>query len=295
MNKYQIGLAAAVLAASFVNNANAATINNVASGSVAVVGADCCRTGQVFSNIILDAANDRSNYLVFDLSSLASQLAGQDARSATLTLTQPGLYGSADPTETFTLWDFTGDVTALKGYGFTNPPNAADAAAIREDLRSGISYGSTVISQPAGGPLSSITITLDPMAIAAINSTLELSEPAVRHWWLLRHAHGPTTAVPILWWRAEHCAPRCRTCANRGRRPSGHGDGPWRHNCLGAAKAQSRGLKICFTSYGPASVGLPFLDRRPLKEQSFTFRWVFRLGLDRCNNRSNGPGARTLF
>ena len=49
MNKYQIGLAAAVLAASFVNNANAATINNVASGSVAVVGADCCRTGQVFS------------------------------------------------------------------------------------------------------------------------------------------------------------------------------------------------------------------------------------------------------
>jgi hypothetical protein len=67
----------------------------------------------------------------------------------------------------------TGDVTALKGYGFTNPPNAADAAAIREDLRSGISYGSTVISQPAGGPLSSITITLDPMAIAAINSTLD--------------------------------------------------------------------------------------------------------------------------
>ena len=160
------------MAASFVNNANAATINNVASGSVAVVGADCCRTGQVFSNIILDAANNRSNYLVFDLSSLASQLAGQDARSATLTLTQPGFYGSADPTETFTLWDFTGDVTALKGYGFTNPPNAADAAAIREDLRSGISYGSTVISQPAGGPLSSITITLDPMAIAAINSTL---------------------------------------------------------------------------------------------------------------------------
>ena len=126
------------MAASFVNNANAATINNVASGSVAVVGADCCRTGQVFSNIILDAANNRSNYLVFDLSSLASQLAGQDARSATLTLTQPGFYGSADPTETFTLWDFTGDVTALKGYGFTNPPNAADAAAIREDLRSGI-------------------------------------------------------------------------------------------------------------------------------------------------------------
>jgi hypothetical protein len=173
VKKYQIGLAAAVLAGSFVNNANAATINNVASGSVAVVGADCCRTGQVFPNIILDAANNRSNYLVFDLSSLSGQLAGQDAASATLTLTQPGFYSSADPTETFTLWDFTGDITALKGYGFNNPPNEADAAAIREDLRSGISYGSTVISRPASGALSSITIMLDHEAIAAINSTLD--------------------------------------------------------------------------------------------------------------------------
>ena len=66
-----------------------------------------------------------------------------------------------------------GDVTALKGYVFSNPPNAADAAAIREDLRSGISYGSTVISRPAGGALSSITIMLDHEAIAAINSTLD--------------------------------------------------------------------------------------------------------------------------
>jgi hypothetical protein len=170
VNKYKIGLAAAALAASFVDSVSAATISNVASGSVAVVGAACCPSGQVFPNIILDAANNRSNYLVFDLSSLASQLAGQDVGSATLTLTQPGFYGSADPTETFTLWDFTGNVTALKGYGFGNPPTATDAAAIRDDLRSGISYGSTVISQ---GPLSSIMITLNPEAVAALNSTLD--------------------------------------------------------------------------------------------------------------------------
>jgi hypothetical protein len=173
VNKYQIGLAAAALAASFVDNANAATINNVASGSVTVIGPACCVNGQVFPNIILDAANNRSNYLVFDLSSLASQLAGQEAGSATLTITQPGFYGSADPTETFTLWDFTGDVVALRGYGFANPPTAAVAANIREDLRSGISYGSTVISQPATGALSNITITLSAGAIAAINSTLD--------------------------------------------------------------------------------------------------------------------------
>jgi hypothetical protein len=173
VNKYQIRFAAAALAASFVNNANAATVNNVASGSVAVIGPACCVNGQVFGNIILDAANNRSNYLVFNLNSLASQLAGQEAGSATLTLTQPGFYGSADSTETFALWDFTGDVTALNGYGFANPPTAAVAAAIRDDLRSGISYGSTVISRPALGPLSNITIALNSEAIAAINSTLD--------------------------------------------------------------------------------------------------------------------------
>ena len=170
MNKYQIGLAAAVLAASFVNNANAASVTNVASGSVAVVGAACCPAGQVFGNIILDAANNRSNYLVFDLSSLASQLGGMDVASATLTLTNPGF--ASGKSETFTLWDFTGNVTALKGYGFANPPSAADAATIRQDLRSGTSYGSTVISQPTG-LLPNITITLNAAAIAALNNTLD--------------------------------------------------------------------------------------------------------------------------
>jgi hypothetical protein len=43
VNKYQIRFAAAALAASFVNNANAATINNVASGSVAVIGSRLLR------------------------------------------------------------------------------------------------------------------------------------------------------------------------------------------------------------------------------------------------------------
>ena len=172
MNKYQIGFAVAALAASFVNNANAASVTNVASGSVAVVGAACCPAGQVFGNIILDAAANRSNYLVFDLSSLASQLAGKDVASATLTLTNPGFYSSADATESFTLWDFTGNVTALKGYSFANPPSAADAATIRHDLRSGISYGSTVISKPSGA-LPNITITLNAAAIAALNSALD--------------------------------------------------------------------------------------------------------------------------
>lgn len=172
MKKYQIGLATIALTAAFSLNANAATVSNLSSGSVAVVGAPCCFTGQIFPNILLDAANNRSNFLVFDLSSLEAQLAGKDVGSATLTITQPGFYGSADPTETYTLWDYTGSVSALKA-----PLSGADAAAIRDDLRSGISYGSVTIPKPANGALSDIVITLDAAAIAALNIVLDSTNP----------------------------------------------------------------------------------------------------------------------
>lgn len=175
MNKFRFGLAAIAFAAAGINGAQAASINNVASGSVAVVGADCCKAGQVFPNIILDAANNRSNYLVFDVGPLAAMLGGKDAKSVTLTLNQPGFYSSADATETFTLWDFTGNVNALKNYSFANPPSAADAASIRDDLRSGISYGSAVIAKPVGA-LSILTIMLNDDAVAAINSALNSAD-----------------------------------------------------------------------------------------------------------------------
>jgi hypothetical protein len=168
VKQYQIWLAAAALAVSFANSANAVTVNNVASGSVAVVGAPCCQTGQVFPNIILDGANNRSSYLIFDVSSLA----GQQVGSATLTLTQPGFYSSADATETLTLWNFSGNVNALNSYSFQNPPNATDAAAIRDDLRSGTSFGSAVISKPANGALPNITVTLNADGIEALNDAL---------------------------------------------------------------------------------------------------------------------------
>jgi hypothetical protein len=179
VNKYQIGLAVVALAASFATNANAASVNNVGSGSVATVGAPCCPAGQVFGNIILDAAGNRSSYLIFDTNSLASQLGGQQVGSATLTLTQPGFYSSADATETLTLWNYSGNVAALSNYSFQNPPNATDAATIRDDLRSGTSFGTAVISKPANGALPNITITLNADAIAAINNSLDSSVPLV--------------------------------------------------------------------------------------------------------------------
>lgn len=178
MKKYQIGLAAAALAASLATSANAASINSVAAGSVSVVGAPCCQDGQVFTNILLDAAANRSNYLVFNVSSLNTQLGGRDAASATLTINAPaaGFYSSADTTETFTLWDFTGNATALAGYNFSNHPNAAGAEAIRQDLRSGTSYGSAVINKPVGGALPSIQIVLNAEGIAALNDAMDSAD-----------------------------------------------------------------------------------------------------------------------
>jgi hypothetical protein len=170
VNIHRLGLASAVLAVAFVGSAQAATVQNTKSGSVAVINNGTA--GQVFPNILLSGTDDRSNYLIFDLTTLAGQLAGQSAGSATLTLTSPGFYSTPDATENYSLWDFSGDVTALQTYGFATPPNATVAAAVRDDLRSGTLYGSTVISKPVSGGLPNLVITLNAAALAAINSTL---------------------------------------------------------------------------------------------------------------------------
>ena len=165
MKAFRFGLISACFAVGF-STADAATVNDVASGSVSQVN--------TFPNIILDAANNRSDYFVFDLSSLIGQLAGQAVGSAVLTITSPGFYSSSDATENFALWDFNGDVNALRNYSYpSNQPS--NPVAVRDDLRSGISYGSTVIAMPAGGALPNIEVTLNAAAISAINLTLASS------------------------------------------------------------------------------------------------------------------------
>lgn len=162
MNKLQL-CAAGALVAGLIGSANAATVANVASGSVSAVN--------TFNNIILDGTNNRSNYLVFDLNSLLGQLGGLPVGQATLTITNPGFYSSTDATETFTLWDFSGDVNALRNYSYPSS-QPVDPIGVRTDLRSGVSYGSVDIARPVGGALPNITIELNAAAIAAINSSL---------------------------------------------------------------------------------------------------------------------------
>lgn len=156
------------LTAGTVNNASAASVDSIALGSVAVVGAACCQTGQVFNTLQLDADANRSNYLVFDLASLAGQLGGQNIASATLTIT--GLFSfSITQAGTFNLYDFGGDLNALKNYGFANPPSLATATAVRDDLRQGDLYGTVSLTPGA----TSIVVTLSAEAIADLNNTVD--------------------------------------------------------------------------------------------------------------------------
>lgn len=170
MNKYQLAFAAAACAAGFAGHAGAATVQDSGAGSVAVINGGA--GGQVFTNLTLSGTDDRSNYLIFDLASIAAQLGGQAAGSATLTITSPGFYSTSDATENLSLWNFSGDMNALRSYNFSNPPSAAAAATLRDDLRSGVSYGSAVIAKPALNPIPGFSITLNAAAIADINSTL---------------------------------------------------------------------------------------------------------------------------
>jgi hypothetical protein len=158
----KLGLAAAALVAGFTGSAGAATVDSIAKGSLAVLNGN----PQVFNTLLLNADANRSNYMVFDLTSLAGQLAGEDVVSATLTIKNPGSFTN---TETVNFYDFGGDVSALKNYTFANPPAAGVATGIRDDLRSGDLYGSTVVSVG----LSELSIALTAAAIADINNVLD--------------------------------------------------------------------------------------------------------------------------
>lgn len=173
MKKLILGLASAVVATGFAGMACAVPVQNVASGSVAALPSG---SGQVFNTLLLNPDANRSNYLVFDLSELAAGLGGLGVASATLTLTNPGLYQTGNASETYTLWDFSGDVDALRNYTFGAPPSGAAAAAVRDDLRGGTSFGSVVIGNPAPGALGPVSIVLNAAGIAALNGALASSE-----------------------------------------------------------------------------------------------------------------------
>lgn len=141
------------------------------------------------------------NWLAFDLSGLA----GQNITAATLTFYGGNeVYNSASPSETLGLFDYSGSINALLGN-----QSGATGVGIYNDLGSGESYGTAIVT----GPLGQFTVTLSAAAVAAINAAANsgdnrlviggalLSIPAVRdsdNWWInnsLFGISGPQAAL----------------------------------------------------------------------------------------------------
>lgn len=178
MRKYQLVIAAvAALATGFAGAANAATIDSISRGAVFVSNeGGPAANGQIQNTITLayGSLGNQSAFLVFDPSSLGAL----DVASASLTLTGFGNFGATPTQNTVNLYNFGGSgisTTQLMSYGrqgsydASHPaPSAADAAALRNDLRSGAVYGSATVA-----PSGALTFDLNAAAIADINNAID--------------------------------------------------------------------------------------------------------------------------
>lgn len=170
--KYYIGLAAAALVVGVAFNANALQVNSVGIGSVGIVGpvGNLGVHGQTYPGLQLDSGPDLSQYMVFDLSSLAGQLGTNDVSSATLTIS--GL-SSASITQggAYELHDVSGDAAYLASIHGNMLLQEAFAKAWRDDLRDGDLYGTATLTVRQ----TSISILLSAAAVADINQVVDSS------------------------------------------------------------------------------------------------------------------------
>ena len=103
----------------------------------------------------MTGGNQFRNFFVFDLAGLTS------IQSAALRLNTEE-YSSADPTETYTLFDVTTPIASLI--------NGTGGLGAFDDLGSGTSYGSRVYS--LGDEFQVRDLTLNPAALTALNLTI---------------------------------------------------------------------------------------------------------------------------
>lgn len=97
------------------------------------------------------------DFFAFDLTGVNDQIS-----AATLRLSNPsGGYSSVDPTETFTLFDVTTPINTLLNAGHFLQ------ATVFDDLGTGTSYGSVVMSPADNGNI--VTITFNAAGLTALN------------------------------------------------------------------------------------------------------------------------------
>lgn len=101
------------------------------------------------------------NFFVFDLTGVAGPITSAVLSLELTTQGQGGGYLSADASETFTVWDFSGDIVQLLAGG-------NNLAGIFDDLGSGSPFGSISITDGDEG--TTLDITLNAAALAALNA-----------------------------------------------------------------------------------------------------------------------------
>jgi hypothetical protein len=117
---------------------------------------------------------------------------------------QPG-YLSTNPTELYTLFDVSTPIASLTA-------NQAGAAGIYNDLGSGVSYGSRIVSAADNGTF--VTIAVNASALAAINDAA--GEQFANLERSLAYAHG------------SDLLPRVKSCYS----PTRFNSAAWRPSCL---------------------------------------------------------------
>jgi hypothetical protein len=145
-----------------VSSANAITIDSFDSGSYEHNGSNAPPNDNFIVGRLFQF--ELNNFFAFNL----APLTGLTVTSATLTtLAGNGVYGSFDASETWGLFDYSGNIASLL--------DGTGGVAAYNDLGSGASYGQAVVSIPPTGsftPMPMVTVTLSAAAIADINAAI---------------------------------------------------------------------------------------------------------------------------
>jgi hypothetical protein len=148
-------LGCAVLLSVMGGVASAATIQNFDSGWYTDSGFTAGVTNVNVGSSNLSGAVYH-NWLAFDVTGLA----GQNITAATLTFYGGNGSNTSTTSETFGLFDYTGNISALIS-------NSQNNVGIFNDLGNGNSYGTTTV---ASGPMQQFSVTLSQAAIADLNA-----------------------------------------------------------------------------------------------------------------------------
>lgn len=130
-------------------------------------GADGLHTQQNQNYLAGRFGDERRNFFVFDLTGVSEEITSATLHLYNPTGTTPFFQGyqSADPTETYTVFDVTTPISSLTA---SSAAGSATGLATFADLGTGLSFGEVVMSAADNG--QTVSITLNGNGLAALNA-----------------------------------------------------------------------------------------------------------------------------